>query len=140
MTEELLTLREMQVISWICLAVLTVGSAVIVSFEFAWAVLLGGLISLGSFWVSSTEIMRVIRSVVSFPALEDRQARARQGHKGYLVKFWGRLAIIGVVLLVIIKSQAVNIFGLILGLSTVVLAITFISLNVARHYFFRGRR
>jgi hypothetical protein len=84
--------------------------------------------------------MRVIHSVTSLPALEDRQVQAKQGQKGYLVKFWGRLVIIGVVLLVIIKSQAVNIFGLILGLSTVVLAITFISLNVARHYFFRGRR
>lgn len=130
----------MQVISWFCLAVLTIGSVIIVSFEFAWAVLVGGLISLGSFWVSSTGVMRVIHSVVSLPALEDRQAQARQGHKGYLFKFWGRLAIIGVILLVLIKSQAVNIFGLILGLSTVVLAITFISLDVARHYFFRGRR
>jgi ATP synthase I chain len=139
-TEDLLTLQKMQVISWFCLAVLTLGAAVIVSFEFALAVLLGGLISLGSFWVSSTEVMRVVRLVVSSPALEDRQVKARQGHKGYLVKFWGRLAIIGVVLLVIIKSQAVNIFGLIIGLSTVVLSITFISLNVARHYFFRGRR
>ncbi len=130
----------MQVISWICLAVLTLGSVVIVSFEFAAAVLVGGLISLGSFWVSSTEVMRVVHSVVSPLDLKDRQTQARQGHKGYLVKFWGRLAIIGAVLLVIIKSQTVNIFGLILGLSTVVLAITFISLNVARHYFFRGRR
>ena len=140
MTEDLLTLQKMQVISWICLAVLIVGSAVIVSFEFAVAVLVGGLISIGSFWVSQAEVMKVIHSVTSLSALEDRQAQAKQGQKGYLVKFWGRLVIIGVVLLVIIKSQAVNIFGLILGLSTVVLAITFISLNVARHYFFRGRR
>ena len=140
MTEDLLTLQKMRVISWICLAVLIAGSAVIVSFEFAVAVLVGGLISIGSFWVSQTEVMRVIHSVTSLPALEDRQAQAKQGQKGYLVKFWGRLVIIGVVLLVIIKSQAINIFGLILGLSTVVLAITFISLNVARHYFFRGRR
>ena len=140
MTEDVLTLQKMQVISWICLAVLTIGAVVIVSFEFAVAVMVGGLISIGSFWVSQTEVMRVILSVTSLSSLEDRQAQAKQGQKGYLIKFWGRLAIIGVVLLVIIKSQAVNIFGLILGLSTVVLAITFISLDVARHYFFRGRR
>ncbi len=140
MTEDVLTLQKMQVISWICLAVLTIGAVVIVSFEFAVAVMVGGLISIGSFWVSQTEVMRVILSVTSLSSLEDRQAQAKQGQKGYLVKFWGRLAIIGVVLLVIIKSQAVNIFGLILGLSTVVLAVTFISMNVARHYFFRGRR
>jgi hypothetical protein len=138
--EDLLTLQKMQVISWSCLAILTIGSAILVSFQFAWAVLLGGLISIASFWVSHTEVIKVVHLVVSPPALEDRQVQARQGKKGYLIKFWLRLAIIGVVLLVIIKSQLVNIFGLILGLSTVVLTITFISVNVARHYFFRGRR
>ena len=140
MAEDLLTLQKMQVISWICLVVLAVGAVVVVSAQFALAVLVGGLISVGSFWVSQAEIMRMIHSVTSLPFLEDRQVQAKQGQKGYLLKFWGRLAIIGVVLLVVIKSQVVNIFGLILGLSTVVLAVTFMSLNVAWHYFFRGRR
>jgi ATP synthase I chain len=138
--EDLLTLRKMQVISWICLALLTLGSALLVSLAFAWAVLVGGVISIGSFWISHRDVMRMIDSVTALPAIEAREAQARQGQKGYLVKFWIRLAIIGVVLLVLIKSQAVNIFGLILGLSTVVLTITILSLNVARHYFFRGRR
>ncbi len=140
MTEDLLTLQKMQVISWICLIVLTLGAAVIVSFQFALAVMVGGFISIASFWFSQTEVMRMISSVTSLSAFSDRQSQARQGQKGYLVKFWIRLAIIGIVLLVVIKSQTVNIFGLILGLSTVVLAITFTSLNVARHYFFSGRR
>jgi len=139
-TEDLLTLQKMQVISWICLVVLVVGAVVVVSFHFALAVLVGGLISIGSFWVSQTEVMRMVHAVTSLPSQEDRQAQAKQGQKGYLLKFWGRLAIIGVALLVIIKSQTVNIFGLILGLSTVVLAVTFMSLNVAWYYFFRGRR
>lgn len=140
MTEDLLTLQKMQVISWVCLVVLIIATAVLISLEFAFAVLVGGLISIGSFWLSQTEVVKVILSVTSLPVLEDRQAQAKQGQKGYLLKFWGRLAIIGVVLLVIIKSQMVNIFGLILGLSTVVLAITAISMVVAWHYFFRGRR
>lgn len=140
MSEDLLTLQKMQVISWCCLAVLIIAGAIFVSFEFAFAVLVGGLISIASFWVSQTEVVKVILSVTSLPALEDRQTQAKQGQKGYLLKFWGRLAIIGIVLLVLIKSQLVNIFGLILGLSTVVLAITVISLVVAWHYFFRGRR
>ncbi|EKD36884.1 MAG: hypothetical protein ACD_75C01344G0003 [uncultured bacterium] len=140
MIEESLTLQKMQVISWFVLAVLTLGSAVIVSPAFALAVLVGGIISICSFWVSHNDVMRVITSVTSLPSLDERKAQAQQGQKGYLLKFWIRIVIIGIVLLVIIKSQAVNIFGLILGLSTVVFAITFISLNVVRHYFFRGRR
>lgn len=140
MIEESLTLQKMQVISWIVLAILTLGSAVVVSLAFALAVLIGGIISIGSFWVSHNDVMRIITSVTALSTLDERKAKAQQGQKGYLLKFWIRIVIIGIVLLVIIKSQAVNIFGLILGLSTVVISITFISLNVMRHYFFRGRR
>jgi len=130
----------MQVISWALLAVMTVASAVIVSLWFAWSVFAGGVISICSFWVSNKDVMRMIDSITSLPAPEDRKAKAQQGQKGYLLKFWLRIVLIGIVLLLLIKSRAVNIFGLIIGLSTVVFAITFISLDVARHYFFRGRR
>jgi len=138
--EESLTLQKMQVISWIVLTFLTLGSAVVMSPPFAFAVFLGGVVSICSFWMSHNDVLKVIHSVTSLPSLDERKAQAQQGQRGYLLKFWIRIVIIGIVLLVIIKSQAVNIFGLILGLSTVVFSITFISLNVMRHYFFRGRR
>ncbi len=140
MAENLLSLQKMQVVSWTFLAVMTGGSAVLVSLSFGLSVFAGGIISICSFWVSNKDIMRMIDSVTSLSTPEDRKAQAQQGQKGYLLKFWIRIVIIGIVLLVLIKSKVVNIFGLILGLSTVVVAITFISLNVARHYFFRGRR
>lgn len=140
MTENVLSLRKMQVISCITLAVMTVVSAILVSLWFAWSVLAGGLISICSFWVSNKDVMRMIESVTSLSSPEDRKAQAQHGQKGYLLKFWLRIILIGIVLLLLIKGKVVNIFGLILGLSTVVFAITFISLNVARHYFFRGRR
>lgn len=140
MTENVLSLQKMQVISWTLLAVMTVCSAILVSLWFAWSVFAGGLISICSFWVSNKDVMRMIESVTSLSSPEDRKAQAQQGQKGYLLKFWLRIILIGIVLLLLIKGKVVNIFGLILGLSTVVFAITFISLNVARHYFFRGRR
>lgn len=140
MVENLLSLQKMQAVGWIILAVLTCGSAIFFSLSFAWSVLVGGVISICSFWVSNKDVVGLIESVSSLSSLEDRKAKATEGQKGYLVKFWLRLVIIGAVLFLLIKSKTVNIFGLILGLSTVVLAITFISLNVARHYFFRGRR
>lgn len=140
MIEESLTLQKMQVISWIILAFLSLGSAVVVSPAFAVAVFIGGVVSICSFWVSHNDVLKFFRSVVSLPSLDERKAQAQQGQKGYLLKFWFRIAIIGIVLLVIIKSRAVDIFGLILGLSTVVFTVTFIALNVMRHYFFSGRR
>ena len=140
MIEESLTLQKMQVISWIVLVFLTLGSAVMVSPAFGFAVFIGGVVSICSFWVSHNDVLKVIHSVTSLPSLDERKAQAQQGQRGYLLKVWIRIVIIGIVLLVIIKSQMVNIFGLILGLSTVVFSITFISLNVMRHYFFSGRR
>ncbi len=140
MTENGMGLREMQVISLILLAVMTCASAILVSLWFAWSVFAGGVLSIVSFWVSSKDVLRMIGSISSLPSLEDRKAQAQQGQKGYLLKFWIRIVLIGIVLLFLIKSKVVNIFGLILGLSTVVIAITFISMNMARHYFFRGRR
>lgn len=140
MTENLLSLQKMQIISWTLLAVMTLGSALLISLWFAWSVFAGGVVSICSFWVSNKDVMRMIDSVSSLSSPEDRKAQAQKGQKGYLLKFWIRIVLIGIVLLLLIKSKMVNIFGLILGLSTVVFAITLISLDVARHYFFRGRR
>ena len=140
MTENSLSLQKMQEISWILLAVMTVGSAIIVSLWFAWSVFAGGLISICSFWVSNKDIMRMVDSITSIPSPDDRKAKAQQGQKGYLLKFWLRIVLIGIVLLLLIKSEVVNIFGLILGLSTVVFTVTFTALCVAKRYFFSGRR
>ncbi|MBW2658748.1 MAG: ATP synthase subunit I [Deltaproteobacteria bacterium] len=133
-------LQKMQSVCWIVLALLTLGAFFFVSSSFAWSVLAGGIISNVSFLMSQKDIMGFAESVTSLPELEDRQARADQGRKGYILKFWLRIVLIGVVLLLLIKSGVVNIFGLILGLSTVVFAVTFISLDVLRRYYSSGRR
>jgi len=139
-TEGLLSLQKMQVVSWMVLVVLTAFSAMFMSLAFAWSVMVGGMISIASFFISNKDILKLIDSVTSLSSPEDRKATAQQGQKGYLLKFWLRIVIIGVVLFVLIKWKLVNIFGLILGLSTVVISIMFISMNVAGRYLFRGRR
>ncbi len=140
MSGDVLSLQKMQGICWIVLVILTSGSFFFVSISFAWSVLAGGIISNISFLISQKDIKGFVESVTSYPELEGREAKAKEGQKGYLLKFWLRIAIIGVVLLLLIKSGVVNIFGLILGLSTVVLAVTFISLDVIRRYYSSGRR
>jgi len=138
--DDVLFLQKMRSICWVVLAGLTLGSFFFVSTSFAWSVLAGGVISNVSFLISQRDIMGFVDSVTSLPELEDRQAKADQGQKGYILKFWLRIAIIGVALFFLIRSEAVNIFGLILGLSTVVLAVTLISLDVIRRYYSSGRR
>jgi hypothetical protein len=139
-TDDVLSLQKMQSACWIVLAGLTLGSFFLVSTSFAWSVLAGGVVSNLIFLISQKYIKGFVEYITSSPAPEDKKAKAKQGQKGYLLKFWLRIAIIGIVLFLLIRSGAVNIFGLILGLSTVVFAITFVCLNVLRHYYFSGRR
>ncbi len=129
----------MQIVGGCILVVMTIASAIFASVWFAWSVLVGGIISICSFWNANRGIMKLVKSVTSLASPEDQKATAKQEQKGYLLRFWLRIVIIGIVLLVLIKGQMVNIFGLILGLSTVVLTVTFISIKVVWDYYFRGR-
>jgi hypothetical protein len=138
--EKYLSLSGMQTASWALLLVLAGGSALLLSPFFALSVLVGGLIAIASFRVAQGDVVRLVTSVTALPSAEQRQSVARQGQKGYLLKFWLRIGLIGVILLVLIKGQLVDVFGLLVGLSTVVLAITLVAFGVVGRYFFRGRR
>ena len=135
-----MSLQKMQVTSWLYLAVIVVGSVIAFSFSFALSVFLGGVISILSFWASHTDVIRFVTNLTETSDIEEREKMAKKGKGHYLLKFWIRIAIIGVVLLFVIKSGMINIFGLILGLSTVVFTVTLTMFSFAKHYFFSGRR
>ena len=140
MVDDLLSLKKIQVLSWIYLLVLTVGSWIIRSWSFAWAVLAGGIISILSFLVSHKDVAGFLESMTPCQEGESDKKEIKKRKLGLILKFWFRILIIGIVLLLLIRSHMVNVFGLILGLSTVVFTVTFTALGVARHYFFSGRR
>ena len=134
-----MSLHRMQVMSWVYLAVLTLGAWVFHSAFFAWSVFAGGVLSILSFWVSHNDVTRFFGTLAATTPLSEKE-KVKRGRIGYIVKFWVRIAIIGIVLLVLIKYKKANIFGLILGLSTVVFTVTVTAVNVARRYYFSGRR
>lgn len=135
-----MSLHRLQVTSWLYLTVMTIAVGFVFSLTFALSVFVGGVISIVSFWVSHADIMGFIKNITETTDPEQRKATAKKGKSGYLLKFWIRIAIIGVVLFFLIKSEMINIFGLILGLSTVVFTITVTSMTVAWRYFFSRRR
>ena len=139
MTEGSLSLEKMQVVGGCILVVMTLVAAIFASLWFAWSILVGGIISMCSFWTANKGVLKLVESVTSLGSLDDRKTQSRQEQKGYLLRFWLRIIIIGIVLMFLIKGHLVNIFGLILGLSTVVLTVAFISIRVTWDYFFRGR-
>ncbi len=135
-------LQRVQVISWLYLLVICVVSYVLWSWTFAWSTFAGGIVSIVSFQVAHKDVLGFVDSLTETgKEIDDKsqQQAIKKGKLGFLLKFWLRIIIIGVILLILIKYGKVNIFGLILGLSTVVFAVTFTALNVVWHYFIRRR-
>lgn len=137
--EELLSLKKMLAMSWVYLLFLVLGSWLISSWSFAWGVMAGGIISIVSFWLSHRDVVAFIDSL---SAVQDELAGTNSGKKskkGFILKFWFRIFLIGLVLLLLIKGSGVNIFGLILGLTTVVFTVTLTALGAVWRYYFSRR-
>lgn len=140
MNDELISLQKMHVAGWIYLLCITLGSWMFISWSFAWAVFAGGVISIVSFVASHRDVMGFIESLSPAQDDDESKEKIKKSKTGFLLRFWFRIGVIGIVLLLLIKSAKANVFGLILGLSTVVFTITFTAFSVAKRYFFSGRR
>ena len=81
--------------------------------------------------------------MVFFEALELQQGQSaekgKKTKKGLILKFWLRFFLIGLILFLFIKFSGINIFGLILGLTTVVFTITISALGIVWGYYFSRR-
>ena len=105
-------------ISWLILAVMTIGSLIFASGEFAISVALGGLIALGNnFWLRSI----LERMLIQQPSNPKTYA---------IVRYILRLTITAIIFLLLIKI-GINIFGLLTGLSILVISITAVSVYLS---------
>lgn len=129
----------MLVLSWVYLAALVAGSWMLSSWSFAWAVLAGGFISIGSFWFSYRDVKVFFDVLASESVDQSEKERLKESKKGFLLKFWFRIFLIGLVLLFLITIGNINVFGMILGLSTVVFTITVSAFGVVWRYYFSRR-
>ncbi|MEE4314711.1 MAG: ATP synthase subunit I [Desulfofustis sp.] len=124
--------------SWVYLGLLVLGSWFIESWAFAWGVLAGGIVSVISFWVSYRDVTAFIDALAEQSTVGKKKGGA-PGKTKLLIKFWLRIAVIGVVLLLLIRFGDINVFGLILGLTTVVFTITMSGFGVIWRYYFSRR-
>ena len=129
----------MLVMSWVYLLILVLGSWIIGSWSFAWAVLAGGIISIVSFHVSQRDVTAFMDSLVPGQEGAVEKGTIKKSKKGFILKFWFRLFLIGLVLFFLIKSSSINVFGLILGLTTVVFTVTLSAVTVVWRYYFSRR-
>lgn len=104
--------------SWLILAAMTIGSLIFASGEFAISVALGGLIALGNnFWLRSI----LERMLIQQPSNPKTYA---------IVRYILRLTITAIIFLLLMKV-GINIFGLLTGLSILVISITAVSVYLS---------
>jgi hypothetical protein len=128
--DELLLLQMVERFNMILLALLVAGSWFLVDWLFAQSVLVGGVLSSGSFfWLKRTAI-RFARHAAT---LEDgAQVNGKSFSIGFAVKFSTRLFILAFLLLLLNTQFSMDAIGLVIGLSTVMLSVIIVVL-------FRGR-
>lgn len=135
-----MSLPKVQVLSWVCLVALCGGAWIFWSWQMAWSVAVGGILSIVSFMLTHQDVANFMKALDSSAEGQAEKKALKVGKTRYIIKFWLRLAIIGLVLLILIKSGKVNIFGLLVGLSTVVFTITLTTVGAAGRYIIRSRR
>lgn len=110
--------KRLEITNWILLAVLVAGSLFLRSPRFSLGVLLGGLISIVNFhWL--------YRNLLSVFQKHLNRARA-----ALMLRYYLRLAVTAVALYWIISRNLVDVIGLVIGLSVVVLNIVLTTILV----------
>ena len=103
--------RKIEIANWIVLAILFIASWIFTPFEFYLGVLLGGFISILNFyWME-----RGLRGIFT------NTAGNVKGN--VMVKYYIRLVLTAIVLYFLIANGTVNVIGLLIGLSVVVINI-----------------
>ena len=102
---------KIEIANWIALAIIFIISLIFTPFDFYLGVLLGGFISILNFhWME-----RGLRGIFTNTAGNVKG--------GVMVKYYIRLALTAIVLYFLIANATVNVIGLLIGLSVVVINI-----------------
>ncbi len=105
--------RKLEIANWIILAILFIPSFIFAPTKFSLGVLLGGFISILNFYGMELGL----RGLFKNPAGNVKRPT--------MIKYYIRLALTAVVLYFLISADTVNMIGLIIGLSVVVINIIF---------------
>jgi hypothetical protein len=120
-------LKRIEQFNWVLLALLATGSFVFFSREFALGVLVGGILAIANFYLMKRSLLRAL----------DPQRKGKTRFV-YLLKYYLRFAALGLMIALLLIKGWVNPFGMLLGLSIIVLGIALVGVEQARKLFFKG--
>lgn len=116
---EILTPRRLKIANWLVLAVLVVAGFIWGGQEFALGILVGGLVAVINFHLLHQALKGMLERAAALSP-EEAQGRAKAFFAArQLLRFFALLAVI----FLLVSHGWVNIFGLVVGLSTVVLTL-----------------
>lgn len=102
---------RLEVTNWAVLAVCLLVSSLLLSAPFTYGILLGGFISIVNFHWLDRDLRRIFSNL------------SGKAKSALLLKYYLRLAVTAVVLYILISQSIVDIIGLLVGLSVVVMNI-----------------
>jgi hypothetical protein len=120
-------IKKIELFNWVLLALLTSSSFVFFSREFAFGVLVGGILAIANFYLMKRSLFRAL----------DPQRKGKTRFF-YLLKYYLRLAALGLIIAWLLIKGWVSPFGMLLGLSIIVLGIALVGFHEARKFFFKG--
>jgi len=115
-------IRAVHLLSWGLLAALTGGAFLLAGWQTAQSVLIGGLLVNGSFYFLQRDIRQLLRKV-SQEGMDFKTVKKLEKVR-FILKFYLRLIVLGLVLFVLVQRLHVRLHmvGLVIGLSTVMLS------------------
>ena len=120
-------LRRIEYFNWVLLVLLTSGSFAFLSRNFALGVLVGGILAIANFFLMKRNLGKAL------------DTRAKGGSRFfYLFKYCLRFAALGCIIALLLIKGWVSPFGMLLGLSIIVIGIVLVGLNEARKLIFKG--
>jgi hypothetical protein len=120
-------IKKVELFNWILLALLTSSGFVFLSRDFGFGVLVGGVLAIANFYLMKRSLFRAL----------DPQRKGRTRFF-YLLKYFLRLAALGLIIAWLLIKGWVSPFGMLLGLSIIVLGIALVGIDEARKFFFKG--
>jgi ATP synthase I chain len=134
MSSDALNPKIMKTASWIVLSVLTVAGWLWLGREFAGGILAGGLVAVLNFHLMAYILDSTLNR--QWASREHWQIVGRQAAVFMALKYIARFTVLAIIIFFLVKTGWVNIFGLLVGLSTVMLTLIVLAIIESRKIFF----
>lgn len=120
-------LARVQAVTWLLVIVMPLAAGLTFSWSIAWATLVGALIANLSFILLKNDLTKVMRGPLQAVKLQ------------FFIKYYLRLSALAIVLYFLVRHGHIHVFGLLVGLSTVVFGIVAAAVGQARNIYLSGK-